>query len=507
MRNVELEIKQIEALYEQTKSLIAQGLEDAAYIYARKITEGILTVLEEKEGIASNQMNVGRLRQIKEVFYSKYSSVPLSVTQLFIYLEKFIKNGNEAAHFKKIKKEENPEYSPNLELDLAYSIITFKDLVQNELPERKVESTFPSNILEIRIKDFQSIKKIVLGRITSNSQFIVFTGNNGDGKTSILQAIVIGILGDFDEQSKLKLCNDDKNIEIHVILNLGNRLVVSIFDQYENETLNVSASYRHEKKNILAYGPSRLQLQSAESQDDERLKQSNIYGLFRTNSILKNISYWLKNQQKERQEIIKTILIKLLPSISEIQITKENGLTFIENGQKLKSDQLSAGNKSILAMIGDMIIRLFDAQPKANSVEELYGIVLIDELETHLHPTWQRELPKLLTTFFPKVQFIISTHSPIVFLGMPKNSVFYNVSRNEKGETEVNKIDIDIENLLPNQILTSPIFGLENIRHFDNKGIENLNVEDTFQEIIKREESKQLLKKLSKNFKFSPQKA
>jgi len=86
---------------------------------------------------------------------------------------------------------------------------------------------------------------------------------------------------------------------------------------------------------------------------------------------------------------------------------------------------------------------------------------LIDELDLHLHPKWQRKLPKLLSNVFPNIQFIASTHSVIPFLGAPENSVFLKVNRSQAQGITIERIDIDISNLLPNSLLTSPLFDLE----------------------------------------------
>ena len=155
-------------------------------------------------------------------------------------------------------------------------------------------------------------------------------------------------------------------------------------------------------------------------------------------------------------------------------------------------------------MVGDMLMRLFEAQPEVVNPNDLKGIVLIDEIEAHLHPIWQKEFPKILSSAFPKVQFIVTTHSVITFLGMPKNSVFYNVTRDKDTGTQVNRIDIDIENLLPNQILTSPIFGMQNILTSQNQTPDAVRTEDTFQQVIQRDDVRKQIKKLSENFKFEP---
>jgi predicted ATP-binding protein involved in virulence len=102
-------------------------------------------------------------------------------------------------------------------------------------------------------------------------------------------------------------------------------------------------------------------------------------------------------------------------------------------------------------IIKQQLVRL---EPK-----ELTGIVLIDELDLHFHPKLQRRWP--LSDVFPKVQFIASTHSVMPLLAAPESSVFLKVTRNKAAGIQLEQIQIDIKNLLPNSLLTSPLFDLD----------------------------------------------
>ena len=231
-------------------------------------------------------------------------------------------------------------------------------------------------------------------------------------------------------------------------------------------------------------------------------KRSPIYSLFHTEGVLQNIEYWLLTKANKKQQTqVKDLLVKIMPHIDNIKINGQS-IIYTENGLSVDVTKLSAGHKSVLAMIGDMLIRLYEQQPSAPSPSDLTGIVLIDEIEAHLHPKWQREFPKLLSTIFPKIQFIVTTHSVITFLGMPKNSVFFNVSRTENGGTEVKRVDIDIANFLPHQILTSPIFGMENVMSVENTDFGKIRTENTYDEVVEHDKIKDELKSLSRNFKF-----
>ena len=93
-----------------------------------------------------------------------------------------------------------------------------------------------------------------------------------------------------------------------------------------------------------------------------------------------------------------------------------------KNGKPLNAEQLSDGEKIYLALIGDLSHRLSLANPVGDPLLGK-GIVLIDEIDLHLHPQWQSEITTALTGTFPNIQFIISTHSPHVINSVPTTSL------------------------------------------------------------------------------------
>lgn len=255
------------------------------------------------------------------------------------------------------------------------------------------------------------------------------------------------------------------------------------------------------ERNLLAYGPARLGIQGELSMAEEREKIGPVYSIIQQKGNLRNIEHWLKEEILEwgngkktthrakflRIEKVKQLLVSLMPHISKIEIEGKN-VFYWEKGHKIPAHHLSAGHKSILAMIGDLLIRLFEAQPEVVDPKELKGIVLIDELETHLHPKWQKEFPRILSCAFPKVQFIASTHSVVPFMGAPEGSVFLRVTRTEKEGTKVEKLDIDVADLLPNALITSPLFDLVSIVNKQNKDFSKVRTEDDYKEIVRRQE-------------------
>ncbi|MNL49368.1 hypothetical protein D3C87_1722950 [compost metagenome] len=92
----------------------------------------------------------------------------------------------------------------------------------------------------------------------------------------------------------------------------------------------------------------------------------------------------------------------------------------------------------------------------------------------------QKEIIIQLSETFPNIQFIVTTHSPIPLLGAPSNSIFINVHKNETNEICAEKLNIDISNLLPNTILTSPIFNFSELINENHDPKKPLITEDDF---------------------------
>ena len=88
-------------------------------------------------------------------------------------------------------------------------------------------------------------------------------------------------------------------------------------------------------------------------------------------------------------------------------------------------DQLSSGEKTVLLMVADIARRLVGVKEnKSDNILETSGMILIDEIQMHLHPNWQRKILPALTKTFPNIQFIVTTHSPQVVSSLDKESVF-----------------------------------------------------------------------------------
>ena len=131
-----------------------------------------------------------------------------------------------------------------------------------------------------------------------------------------------------------------------------------------------------------------------------------------------------------------------------------------EDGSKheLRIEQLSEGYKIVIAMVADLAARMAEANPEMENPLNTSGIVLIDEVDLHLHPRWQREILIQLTEVFPNLQFIVSTHSPIIVVGAAEIAQVVNLNTINDDEN-LHQNDIQVSNV--GQVLLSDLFGLK----------------------------------------------
>jgi len=95
-----------------------------------------------------------------------------------------------------------------------------------------------------------------------------------------------------------------------------------------------------------------------------------------------------------------------------------------KNNSTISLEQLSDGEKNLIALVGDIARRLAIANPTNENPLKGEGIILIDEIDLHLHPSWQRMIIPKLIEVFPNCQFIVSTHSPQILSHVKAENIF-----------------------------------------------------------------------------------
>jgi len=114
---------------------------------------------------------------------------------------------------------------------------------------------------------------------------------------------------------------------------------------------------------------------------------------------------------------------KVEVKVGKSRYSNGQSLRINKEGQQLEFNQLSSGEKYVFAIVLEIIYRNISLNPNAKNYRNTPGIILIDELESHLHPKWQLTILKALQQCFPKIQFIVSSHSPLIASSVRKNQI------------------------------------------------------------------------------------
>lgn len=125
-------------------------------------------------------------------------------------------------------------------------------------------------------------------------------------------------------------------------------------------------------------------------------------------------------------DALRNVVTELVPEFSNLRIQEQPRLGFVvdKRGQPFYLHQLSDGERGLLALVFDLTRRLAIANPDSdNPIAEGVALVLIDEIELHLHPKWQRDVLQRLRDIFKACQFVVTTHSPLVLGEVPARCV------------------------------------------------------------------------------------
>lgn len=187
----------------------------------------------------------------------------------------------------------------------------------------------------------------------------------------------------------------------------------------------------------------------------------------------------LENKQAEREQL--EILLQLLqddlmPNRITIDRVDSDGLWLADrNGVQLAWSEMSDGYRAALALMTDIVRHLINiygvtdltgTDNKGRLFIKRSGVVLIDEIDAHLHPEWQREIGFWLKRHFPNIQFLVTTHSPIICQAADPNGLFV-LPEPGSGAAPFALSDEDYRKVIasrPDTILLTPAFGLQNTR-------------------------------------------
>ena len=372
-------------------------------------------------------------------------------------------------------------------------------LIYNNLIAFKNNFFIDSNYLEkplyidkVKIENFKLLKDFEM-KFTKGVNIII--GENSSGKTSLLQAITLGLSkkGSFDEFNDYEKYITKSKIESKISL---------FFDGYE-KNITIKSNGKEVDNNILspfvvAYGSNIFTKYKLEVDDlVNDMLSGNIKRDFTTSifedyldtfhnpkSILNKLNTRSERKAKRLEKIFRGVINRFIEGFTLEQDRESQNYFFrCTQGNIFKLENLSEGYRNSILLISDILVKIYGIGKTRKNIE---GVILIDEFDRHLHPKWQSNLVSKLHKLFPKIQFILTTHNPMSIMDREAKEV--TIIREVDGELKaINKggtQNIDVCGILLEYFGVDTIVGdtmqknLKEITKIKLKGRRNLTPED-----------------------------
>jgi hypothetical protein len=429
------------------------------------------TVLFVGTNLDSVQSNLEALR-LRNVSRSHYALVGVSGSEW-------------RARADSLKRRFSVQVLPYSSSEGDTAIVTFLDTLANRVAvvegAAKATSREPPLLKRIQLENIGPFERLDL---RFDPRWNILLGDNGVGKSNILRAIAFALAG------KHALRYADRLIKFG---ELSGRIVI----EFSDGTANVTELYRTSTE------PEIKVLQQRELVGTERwlamgfppLRQvgwtaskgpqpkpgtpyttpADVLPLVigdidpRMTDLKQSILNFDYQSHSDNGERYKKLLDDFFDTIGQVtvgvtlrrgRIDQQTWQIFVETADgEVPLAAVSQGTQSLMGWIGLLLQRLYEVYDNVENPKEGSALVLIDEIDAHMHPLWQQTIVKTLTKLFPKVQFMATTHSPLIVGGMPVSQVF-RFKRDEKRGVAIAQIDEDMTSGRADQVLTGSLFGL-----------------------------------------------
>ena len=352
-------------------------------------------------------------------------------------------------------------------------------------------------------------------------QWTLILGDNGVGKTTLLQCLAWMRPVRSDVKPKLvtleSALSNEENSTLKSLIRIGNDVRANLeasfsvgrtirsqdreadakdvktgivlrskggkLEQATPSRLTILASTEFERifpfdLVIFAYGATRrsgtLKLEGGELSDSLASIFRNSAELYDAEDVLLNLDYRaaksLSDRDKRRLQQVMQVLATILPDVrhkENIHIlgpeilgnpSEPSGVQFKTPYGVVPLSALSLGYQTTLTWIADLALRLYERYPDSPDPLSEPGIVLIDNIELHLHPRWQRRMMEDLSRCFPAIQFVATAHSPLVVQAAESGNLA--VLREINGQVAIKMHSESVNAWRADQILASDLFGV-----------------------------------------------
>jgi len=325
-------------------------------------------------------------------------------------------------------------------------------------------------IAGIHIRNFKAIEQLdfkirARREARSGAPCLILLGENSTGKSIVLSAIALALLGrreaarygkhfaglvrslPVDHWDQL----DARPVEVEIDFHASSHIARFAFDPVSRHLEGAG----EQSTIVLGYGPRRFF--NRRKREPGPSAAARVQTLFDPLATIAYPGDWLHAQTGQRLDtVIAALRVVLALDDSDELIVEPERVSVRANGRSTPIEALSEGYRSVFAMTVDIFRGLLDHW---DNLETAQAVVLIDEVETHLHPRWKMQVMSSLRRVLPRVQFIVTTHDPLCLRGM------------DDGEVEVLERDADqrilrlerlpsVRGMTAEQLLTSDYFGL-----------------------------------------------
>lgn len=374
-------------------------------------------------------------------------------------------------------------------------------------------------IKQIKLTNIKCFKDFTLDFVDNNGKPRLWTsilGNNGVGKTIVLQSIALALTGG-------NTIHDVLSYPLHWVRSgekFGIIQVTIVFDKnelpakYSPEKLTLkyyvvgphgatinnnyfsgpaiveplsSKDYSYFQRNIrdsycflAGYGTFRGYAKTHPRSDIGDLhnpRSRRIASLFRDSSVMMDIEGWLReleydalkfgtSSDKKLYEKAMEATESILPKIKISKIGRDRKLYFKTSSGEIPLSELSDAYMSLFSWTGDLFMRLFETYKELKDPKEGSGVVLVDEIGLHMYPSSQRKILDWLRIHYPNIQFIVSSHSPFIAQASKEGEIF--VFEDVDGQTVLKPFEGSLKGWRVDQILTA-IFDMKTTRDLDTE--------------------------------------
>ena len=337
-------------------------------------------------------------------------------------------------------------------------------------------------------------------------------GDNGSGKTTLLQAVALAAFGPAVTHANLGARNlvrftpagtggSQATGEIRADFRLhpqdsviGERSdsILKIQRRGELEQINFRGRKElwdrvFESKNdayfIVAYGATR-RVEPGEGLDmgarskSHFLRAQRVQSVFHDSYSLIPLTYWLPELKSSNPGRYKQV-VRLIN-----RILRSENFTFTENldggdyrfergGTQVPFQSLSDGYRAFVGWVADLLYHVCFGCPSGKRLVDNRGIVLVDEVDLHLHPKWQMSVVKTVAESLPKMQFVLTSHSPLIAGSLERTNVIR--LRLRRSLSAVQRAEESIHGLDADQLLLTNLFGLTSTRaHLKDRQLDDL---------------------------------